>query len=339
MDQEALEAAIVDYVDACVRGDAARMISYLDPGDLAALQRRAVEAAETMAALGATEPMLCSFGFDSVEELREFDPAEFMRRVIGKQVQGLGDLDFECRIDVQGISVDGDEATARCVTSAMFPDADGVDRESVSERDVRLSRRGSKWVFHLDTERMREHFDGVRAFAREFEERAAKDRPDLAPEDDEEFEKFAVWGFRRADDGKVVIAPRFQRVGEFRQGVAPVRVFHCWGYVNRTGALVIGARFRAAKSFSEDLAAVAIQDSSMDEQRWGYIDVAGEFVLEPRFLDAGPFVEGRAAATLDGLRWGYIDRTGRWVVEPSLREDELRYEDDPIDLDELLEGD
>jgi hypothetical protein len=76
--------------------------------------------------------------------------------------------------------------------------------------------------------------------------------------------------------------------GDFSEGLAPVRVGR--GPVPQPGDL------------------------------WGYIDKSGDIVIGPRFESAGEFRNGLAEIGVDfvhGGRWGYIDRTGKYVWYPS----------------------
>ena len=80
-----------------------------------------------------------------------------------------------------------------------------------------------------------------------------------------------------------------------------------YGYIDKTGKLVIKSQFSEVKNFSQGLAAVKIAD------KWGYINKTGKLVIEPDFSDARSFSEGLAAVKLDD-KWGYIDKTGKMVV-------------------------
>lgn len=85
-----------------------------------------------------------------------------------------------------------------------------------------------------------------------------------------------------------------------------------YGYIDRTGTMVILPRFDNAFPFSEGLALVSI------EYRWGHIDESGGFAVAPRFWNADSFHDGRAMFTDENSRKnGYIDRTGAIVIPPT----------------------
>src|SRR5439155_12932737 len=62
----------------------------------------------------------------------------------------------------------------------------------------------------------------------------------------------------------------------FAQGLASVKINGQYGYVVRTGEVVIPVRFEHASRFQEDRAQVALGG------KWGYIDPSGNFVVEPK---------------------------------------------------------
>jgi hypothetical protein len=91
----------------------------------------------------------------------------------------------------------------------------------------------------------------------------------------------------------------------------PVRKDGKWGFIDRSGAVVIAARFDGAERFSEGLAAVAL------EGRHGYVDATGRMALVPEQEPAGalhrPFVSGLAAVRSGGSI-GFIDRRGKLAI-------------------------
>jgi hypothetical protein len=99
----------------------------------------------------------------------------------------------------------------------------------------------------------------------------------------------------------------------------PVEQQNKWGYLDKTGQLIIPFKFDYATDFSEGLAAVEIKG------KCGYIDKTGEFVIPPRFHWGYPFSEGLAVAVMRHFdqkgnitfnKFGYIDRSGKMVIQP-----------------------
>jgi hypothetical protein len=88
----------------------------------------------------------------------------------------------------------------------------------------------------------------------------------------------------------------------------PVRVQGKWGYIDRTGKLVIAPQFDAANPFSDGLAAVK------SGTRWGYIDTTGKLVIPAGFDTAKKFTFGLAAVR-EGSTWSYLDRSGNVVAK------------------------
>jgi hypothetical protein len=56
----------------------------------------------------------------------------------------------------------------------------------------------------------------------------------------------------------------------------PVVVGGRWGYVNKSGEIVINPQFDRAEAFTQGLAPVRIG-------RWGYVDNSGKVVINPQF--------------------------------------------------------
>lgn len=99
----------------------------------------------------------------------------------------------------------------------------------------------------------------------------------------------------------------------------PVEQHKNWGYMDKTGRLVIPCKFGYAEDFSEGLAGVEIKG------KFGYIDKTGKFVIPPRFHWGKSFSEGLAVAVIRRFdrngkvtfnKFGYIDRSGKMVIQP-----------------------
>lgn len=118
--------------------------------------------------------------------------------------------------------------------------------------------------------------------------------------------------------GRVVIQPRFASAGLFVEGLADVCVEagRC-GFIDRAGNFVVRPRFKQVSAFSEGLAAFRSADGLA-----GYIDRDGQVVIAPQFSKhaVGQFSEGLAAVAFKGSdRWGYIDRLGHFVIPPEFQ--------------------
>lgn len=96
-------------------------------------------------------------------------------------------------------------------------------------------------------------------------------------------------------------------------GMARVKLSGKWGYIDRTGRIVINPQFEEAGDFSEGLARVKVGG------KWGYIDRTGRFLINPQFEEAGDFSQGLARVKLGG-KWGYVDRRGEVVISPQFSE-------------------
>lgn len=100
---------------------------------------------------------------------------------------------------------------------------------------------------------------------------------------------------------------------EFHDGLALLRIPSgtseeaLYGFIDKTGEVVIEPGFRAASHFSDGLAAV-----STDEQSWGYIGQTGEYVIAPQFNEAHPFFQGRAMVHEGGEFMLVLDAPCYW---------------------------
>jgi len=128
------------------------------------------------------------------------------------------------------------------------------------------------------------------------------------------------WGFINANED-VKISPQFISAGDFGNGLAPARKSsNQFGYVNRTGTLVIPEQFEIAEPFQEERAAVFV------DGKWTFIDTSGNQITTPKFDEVNPFFNGLAKVTIripnemdDEFteKFGYINKSGTYVWFPT----------------------
>ncbi|MBR6441757.1 MAG: WG repeat-containing protein, partial [Bacteroidales bacterium] len=116
------------------------------------------------------------------------------------------------------------------------------------------------------------------------------------------------WGFVDKT-GAVVIPPQYIKVMDFSEGMAQVKVGGKWGYLDKTGQIAIAAQYDRTENFSEGLAKVQVGE------KYGFINQKGQMVIAPQYSSAEDFSEGLAAVRIDD-KAGFIDHTGQFAIEP-----------------------
>lgn len=128
-----------------------------------------------------------------------------------------------------------------------------------------------------------------------------------------------LWEGDKRKDGIVDASGKFTGLPEvndhafiFHDGLArfqtPMGQERKYGYMDKTGRVVIPTQFHDSGHFSEGLAWVSV----LKGQKWlyGFIDKTGKVVIEPQFVyQPGDFVDG-LARVIGQTDMGFIDRTG-----------------------------
>lgn len=140
--------------------------------------------------------------------------------------------------------------------------------------------------------------------------------------------KDGKWGFRNGS-GSFVIAPQFDWVSHFSEGLAAVMLGKKYGFIDETGGFVIKPRYTEVGDFSEGLARVRIGGATVyptgmslvnrKDNNWQYIDKLGNTVFKIRTDEVGDFSEGLASARIiksGRFFCGYLDKQGRWAIAP-----------------------
>ncbi len=119
----------------------------------------------------------------------------------------------------------------------------------------------------------------------------------------------------------------FEIVGEFKDGLARIKKFGNYGFIDEAGEQVIACNFSDASDFCEGLARVK------KFGKFGFIDKNGVQVIECKFDDADDFCNGFAKVKLNG-KWFEIDSSGK---DPNVSEssEEIQKEISNVDVIKL----
>ena len=144
-------------------------------------------------------------------------------------------------------------------------------------------------------------------------------------------EKKDQWGFVDRS-GKIVIEAKFEDADNFNEGLAPVKVHGetvwcppdasgnrsgaagMYGYIGKTGRIVIAPQFNYAEPFAEGVAAVSKCDQAYFIDKTGKTLITGEFKYASHFSGGLAYVQ---TMTPNGVLAGYIDKTGKFVWGPT----------------------
>lgn len=126
------------------------------------------------------------------------------------------------------------------------------------------------------------------------------------------------WGILTAY-GEQLAEVKFDSVGVFHDGLAVVKAAERYGYIDRSGAIVIPIQWIAAYDFSEGLAALRV-----DKKHFQFINTAGTVVIKSKKYDSvGRFRNGICRVVKGGkVKW--IDTRGKELKDESnsAKEDE-----------------
>jgi len=102
----------------------------------------------------------------------------------------------------------------------------------------------------------------------------------------------------------------------FREGLSPISDANIgkFGFVDKTGKLIIGYNFDEVGFFSEGLSRAYSRNSS-GKGAFGYINKSGIYVIDNQFEEASSFKEGRAFVAVlniigDAFIWAVINKDG-----------------------------
>ncbi|MBP5189457.1 MAG: WG repeat-containing protein [Bacteroidales bacterium] len=95
---------------------------------------------------------------------------------------------------------------------------------------------------------------------------------------------------------------KFEKVGSFSEGLAPVCKKGKWGFVDKEGKLIIKANYEKVRPFHYGFAAVK------QGELWGYINKKGKWEKVPQYIEATDFINHSddPDMTLDGDVWAEV---------------------------------
>lgn len=94
----------------------------------------------------------------------------------------------------------------------------------------------------------------------------------------------------------------------FSAGLAPVKIGKYFGYIDKTGGVVIKPKFKTADPFSEEVAVVETKSGE-----WSFIDKTGNFIIQEKYKSVGPFFSG-VALVQKQEGYTFIDKSGRQIT-------------------------
>lgn len=146
----------------------------------------------------------------------------------------------------------------------------------------------------------------------------SKELPDMGSARDLHVRIGDKWGILTAN-GEQLAEVKFDSVGVFHDGLAVVKAAERYGYIDRSGAIVIPIQWMAAYDFSEGLAALRV-----DKKHFQFINTAGTVVIKSKKYDSvGRFRNGICRVVKGGkVKW--IDTKGKELKDESnsAKEDE-----------------
>ena len=147
---------------------------------------------------------------------------------------------------------------------------------------------------------------------------SSKELPDMGSARDLHIRIGDKWGILTAN-GEQLAEVKFDSVGVFHDGLAVVKAAERYGYIDRSGAIVIPIQWMTAYDFSEGLAALRV-----DKKHFQFINTAGTVVIKSKKYDSvGRFRNGICRVVKGGkVKW--IDTKGKELKDESnsAKEDE-----------------
>jgi len=114
--------------------------------------------------------------------------------------------------------------------------------------------------------------------------------------------------------GKILIPIEFKQAGNFSDGMAAVLVDGKWGYINTGGNMVIEPQFDRVKAFNSGIALVE------SNKNWFYIDKSGNPLDSFPESDKKYDFEDGIAFIRRAEKVGFMDTKGKVILEPTYKD-------------------
>lgn len=122
---------------------------------------------------------------------------------------------------------------------------------------------------------------------------------------------------------EIVLEPKFDDLGSMNDGLAAASVGGKYGYVDKSGEIVIDPQYTFASPFQNEVAFVSTKNIPEMRGRGiatlnleiGLINTSNDLLTDQKFELVQEFSEGLAAVRIN-RKWGYINTSGSIVVEP-----------------------
>jgi hypothetical protein len=119
--------------------------------------------------------------------------------------------------------------------------------------------------------------------------------------------------------GRVVIRPQFDSAGNFSDGLALVITEGSYHYIDSRGGSAFAAEYENARDFSDGMASVYV--SGPLGRAWGAINVKGQLAVPPLSSFPLEFHQGLAWCwNSGGPPFSFVDRVGDMVIRAGVRE-------------------
>ena len=60
-----------------------------------------------------------------------------------------------------------------------------------------------------------------------------------------------LWGYRKQQTGDIIIGTKYDEVGDFREGISPIRIGYPWGFIDLKREIIIKPKFNNVGDFSD----------------------------------------------------------------------------------------